>query len=92
MIPELPKINSGFASCYPKFPNEIRVLGISGLCSGILGSSYGFFAQPYRSACGVHVWSTWMVVDDYDEGRADGLGAVKDECWVLTDIPEQPGD
>jgi hypothetical protein len=23
---------------------------------------------------------------------ADGLGAVKDECWVLTDIPEQPGD
>jgi hypothetical protein len=33
-----------------------------------------------------------MVVDDYDEGRADGLGAVKDECWVLTDIPEQPGD
>jgi hypothetical protein len=55
MIPELPKINSGFASCYPKFPNEIRVLGISGLCSGILGSGYWFFAQPYRSACGVHV-------------------------------------
>jgi hypothetical protein len=24
--------------------------------------------------------------------RADGLGAVKCECWVLTDRPEQPGD
>jgi hypothetical protein len=24
--------------------------------------------------------------------RADGLGAVKGECWVLTDGSEQPGD
>jgi hypothetical protein len=24
--------------------------------------------------------------------RADGLGAVKGECWVLTDEQEQPGD
>jgi hypothetical protein len=24
--------------------------------------------------------------------RADGLGAVKGECWVLTDKSEQPGD
>jgi hypothetical protein len=24
--------------------------------------------------------------------RADGLGAVKCECWVLTDGPEQPDD
>jgi hypothetical protein len=39
MIPELPKINSGFASCYPKFPNEIWVSGISG--SGIPGSGFG---------------------------------------------------
>jgi hypothetical protein len=44
VIPELPEINSGFASCYPKFPNKIRVSGISG--SGILVSGYGFFAQP----------------------------------------------
>jgi hypothetical protein len=29
VIPELPEINSGFASCYPKFPNKIRVSGIS---------------------------------------------------------------
>jgi hypothetical protein len=43
MIPKLPEINSGFASCYPKFPNKIRVSGISGLGSGIPG--YGFFAQ-----------------------------------------------
>jgi hypothetical protein len=42
----IPEINSGFASCYPKFPNKIRVSGISG--SGIPGSGYGFFAQPYH--------------------------------------------
>jgi hypothetical protein len=24
--------------------------------------------------------------------RADGSRAVKNECWVLTDGPEQPGD
>jgi hypothetical protein len=34
VIPELPEINSGFASCYPKFSNKIRVLGISGSGSG----------------------------------------------------------
>jgi hypothetical protein len=42
MIPELPEINSGFARRYSKFPNKIRVSGISG--SGISG--YGIFAQP----------------------------------------------
>jgi hypothetical protein len=26
------------------------------------------------------------------QARADGLGAVKDECWVLADGPEHPGD
>jgi hypothetical protein len=42
VILELPEINSGFASCYPKFPNKIRVSGIS-------GSGFGLrvFAQPY---------------------------------------------
>jgi hypothetical protein len=42
VIPELPVINSGFESCYPKFPNKIRVSGSS---SNILGwvSGYGFF-------------------------------------------------
>jgi hypothetical protein len=44
MISELPKTNSGFASCYPKFPNKIQVLGILGL--GIPGSGYGFFTNP----------------------------------------------
>ena len=39
MIPELPEINSGFANCYLKFPNKIRVSGISG--SGIPGSGFG---------------------------------------------------
>jgi hypothetical protein len=39
VIPELPEINLGFASCYPKFPNKIRVSGISG--SGIPGSGFG---------------------------------------------------
>jgi hypothetical protein len=42
VIPELPKINLGFTSCYPKFPNKIRLSGISGS-----GSGFGFFAQPY---------------------------------------------
>jgi hypothetical protein len=41
VIPELPEIISGFASCYPKFPNKIRVLGISGSGSGIPGSGFG---------------------------------------------------
>jgi hypothetical protein len=39
---EFPEINSGFVSCYAKFPNKIRVSGISSL--GISG--YGFFVQP----------------------------------------------
>jgi hypothetical protein len=39
--PELPEIDSGFASCYPKSPNKIWVSGISGLSLG-----YEFFAQP----------------------------------------------
>jgi hypothetical protein len=41
VIPELPEINSGFASCYPKFPNKIRVSVISGSGSGISGSGFG---------------------------------------------------
>jgi hypothetical protein len=35
VIPELPEIISGFASCYPKFPNKIRVSGISGSGFGL---------------------------------------------------------
>jgi hypothetical protein len=41
VIPELPELNSGFASCYPKFPNKIPVSGISGSGSGIPGSGFG---------------------------------------------------
>jgi hypothetical protein len=41
VIPELPEVNSGFANCYPKFPNKIRVSGISGSGSGIPGSGFG---------------------------------------------------
>jgi hypothetical protein len=41
MTPELPEINSGFASCYSKFPIKIRVSGISD--SDIPVSGYGFF-------------------------------------------------
>jgi hypothetical protein len=40
MILKLPKLSSGFTSCYPKFPNEIRVLGISNLGLGIPGSDF----------------------------------------------------
>jgi hypothetical protein len=39
-VPELPEINSGFANCYPKFRNKIRVSGISGSGSGIPGSGF----------------------------------------------------
>jgi hypothetical protein len=48
MIPELPEIISGFASCYPKFLNQIRVSGISGSGSGIPGSGFGLrvFCPP----------------------------------------------
>jgi hypothetical protein len=35
-------------------------------------------------------WSTAKV--KVMRARADGPGAVKGECWVLTDGPEQPGD
>jgi hypothetical protein len=37
------EINSGFASCYPKLPNKIRISGILGLDSGIPGSSFDIF-------------------------------------------------
>jgi hypothetical protein len=42
VIPELPEINSSFASCYQKFPNKFRVSGISG--SGIPGSGFRLWA------------------------------------------------
>jgi hypothetical protein len=51
VIPELPELNSGFPSCYPKFPNKIRVSGISG--SGIPGSGFGL-----RVFCPALGWST----------------------------------
>jgi hypothetical protein len=45
------------------------------------------YVQLYRLACGVQVWTTGTMVDTSGEGHAgsDGLGAVKDECWVLAD-------
>jgi hypothetical protein len=43
MIPELSEINSGFATCYPKFPNEIQVSDISGLGLVIPGSGFGLW-------------------------------------------------
>jgi hypothetical protein len=51
VIPELPEINSGFASCYPKSPNKIWVSGILGSSSGIPGSGFrlrvtGFLPSP----------------------------------------------
>jgi hypothetical protein len=50
VIPELPELNSGFVSCYPKFLNKIRVSGISGSGSGILGSGFGL--RVFRPALG----------------------------------------
>jgi hypothetical protein len=45
----------GFASCYPKFPNKIRVSGISGSGSGIPGSGIpgsGFGLRVFCPALG----------------------------------------
>jgi hypothetical protein len=33
-----------------------------------------------------------MIEVKVKRAHADGPGAVKGECWVLTDEPEQPGD
>jgi hypothetical protein len=56
VIPELPEINSGFASCYPKIPNKIRVSDISGPGSCISGSGFGLRVfcpalEPSGSVC-----------------------------------------
>jgi hypothetical protein len=41
--------------------------------------------------CGAH--ERWLMAEvKVMRARADGPGAVKGECWVLTDISEQPGD
>jgi hypothetical protein len=65
VIPELPELNSGFASCYPKFPNKIRVSGISGSGSGIPGSGFGL-----RVFCPVLAAASWgHVVREQGEGR-----------------------
>jgi hypothetical protein len=47
--------------------------------------------QPCRSLmvcrCGAH--ERWLMVEvKVMQARADGLGAVKDECWVLADGSE----
>jgi hypothetical protein len=64
MIPELREINSGFASCYPKFLNEIWVSDISGLGISGFGSRVFCLAldgamvvgidrtQPYHQGAG----------------------------------------
>jgi hypothetical protein len=60
VIPELPEIISGFASCYPKFPNKIRVSGISDSGSGIPGSGFGlrvFFPALTMSTITSHTLS-----------------------------------
>jgi hypothetical protein len=73
---ELLYINSGFASCYPKFLNKIQVSGISGSNSVILASGFGFFAQPYATQ-GLHTdtdagscqsQATKMLSPDYVHG------------------------
>jgi hypothetical protein len=41
--------------------------------------------------CGAH--GRWLTTDvKVMRARADGPGAVKGECWVLTDVPKQTGD
>jgi hypothetical protein len=48
MIPELPKINPDFASCYPKFPMKFEFWVFRVLVSG-----YKFFASPSAISTGL---------------------------------------
>jgi hypothetical protein len=41
LVPELSRKNSDFRSCYPKFPNKIRILGNLSDGSGVLGLGIG---------------------------------------------------
>jgi hypothetical protein len=41
--------------------------------------------------CGAQWWWSKIKVKIIRD-RANGLGGVKDECWVLADEPEQSGD
>jgi hypothetical protein len=41
VLPELPRIISGFTIYYPNFPNKFRVPDITGSGSGISGSGNG---------------------------------------------------
>lgn len=40
--PELPKLISGFPTCYPRFPIGFRDSGFSGSGSGFSDSEFGF--------------------------------------------------
>jgi hypothetical protein len=81
VIPELPEIDSGFASCYPKFPNKIRVSGISGSGSGIPGSGFGLrvfcsalaegielMIEIYAGLCGSHIGSRPLLGKVFRQG------------------------
>jgi hypothetical protein len=70
VIPELPEINSGFASCYPKFPNKIRISGILGSGSGIPGSGFGLrvFCPALLSGIG---GATWLKITGLSGGAPD---------------------
>jgi hypothetical protein len=77
MIPELPEIISGFASCYPKFLNQIRVSGISGSGSGIPGSGFGLrvFCPPLLAG-----YLSWSLTREkqhlrhFDEEKCRAIG------------------
>jgi hypothetical protein len=82
VIPELPEINSGFASCSPKFPNKIRVSGISGSGLGISGSGFRFFAQPY-----LHSRRKGLSSEDINTARTGTNTSVSTDfkCLVLVE-------
>jgi hypothetical protein len=57
VIPKIPEINSGFASCYPKFPNKIRVSGISGSSVPSSGFELRVFCPNLTVHCPVRATS-----------------------------------
>jgi hypothetical protein len=56
----IPKINSGFTSCYSKFPYEIRVLGISG-SGGYSGFGLQVFCPALIETSGILCFRTLFV-------------------------------
>jgi hypothetical protein len=90
VVPELPEINSGFASCYPKFPNKIRVSGISGSGFGLRVFCLALLSSAYRTVrCDQMIVGSGHVspVDRAAERWSRALLAHRTVRWILAMAP-----